>query len=91
MYVYTSTYVSLSINSFIIDVYNCTSIIQITYIRTLLLHPSILPSIQYEETPIHLVAKYDHAHIVPIFAAAKADLDLKAKVCVEHGIMFKTS
>ena len=35
---------------------------------------------QHEETPLHLVAKYDHAHLVPVFAAAKADLDLKAKV-----------
>ena len=38
---------------------------------------------QHGETPLHLVAKYDHAHLVPVFAAARVDLDLRAKVSVD--------
>ena len=35
---------------------------------------------QHEETTLHLVSKYDHAHLIPIFAAAKVNLDMRGKV-----------
>ena len=38
--------------------------------------------LQHEENPIHLAAKYDHPHLIPVLAAAKVDLDVKAKVNV---------
>ena len=35
---------------------------------------------QHDETALHLVSKYDHAHLVPVFAAAKVNLDMRGKV-----------
>ena len=49
------------------------------HICTWLLFMYYIPP-QHDEAPLHVAAKYDHAQMISVFAAAKANLNIKAKV-----------
>ena len=67
---------------FLLSLSSLSAPISISLSVSVFLSVSLSPSLflQHEEAAIHLVAKYDHSHVVPVFATAKVDLDIKGKV-----------